>query len=159
MVTHSNIFTWKVSWTEEPGGLQSMRFQRVGHDYVTERTDTHTFGNMQGSGLTENIRLMCTSAIWGQYLVFSHPESPWGASLGVAWSVLFLYWVPSGLTVFREVIMWWFNGCNILCFLIEQATFFHWQCSLLASPLPTFPSKQNLKSNYNHLYLTRLLFS
>ena len=59
----------------------------------------------------------------------------------------------------RVAVVWWLDGCNILCFLIEQATFFHWQCSLLASPLPTFPSKQNLKIYYKHLYLTHLLFS
>ena len=27
MATHSSILAWKISWTEEPGGLQSMRFQ------------------------------------------------------------------------------------------------------------------------------------
>ena len=32
MATHSSILAWKVSWTEEPGGLQSMGLQRVGHD-------------------------------------------------------------------------------------------------------------------------------
>ena len=32
MATHSSILAWKISWTEEPGGLQSMGFQRVGHD-------------------------------------------------------------------------------------------------------------------------------
>ena len=31
MATHSNILAWKISWTEEPGGLQSMGSQRVGH--------------------------------------------------------------------------------------------------------------------------------
>ena len=31
MATHSSILAWKISWTEEPGGLQSMRSQRVGH--------------------------------------------------------------------------------------------------------------------------------
>ena len=35
MTTHSSIFAWKVSWTEEPGGLQSMVSQRVGHDWET----------------------------------------------------------------------------------------------------------------------------
>ena len=29
MATHSSIFAWKISWTEEPGGLQSMGSQRV----------------------------------------------------------------------------------------------------------------------------------
>ena len=33
MATHSSIFAWKIPWTEEPGGLQSlMGLQRVGHD-------------------------------------------------------------------------------------------------------------------------------
>ena len=32
MATNSNILAWRISWTEEPGGLQSMGSQRVGHD-------------------------------------------------------------------------------------------------------------------------------
>ena len=32
MATHSSILAWKISWKEEPGGLQSMRLQRV--EYV-----------------------------------------------------------------------------------------------------------------------------
>ena len=32
MTTHSSILVWEIAWTEEPGGLQSMGSQRVGHD-------------------------------------------------------------------------------------------------------------------------------
>ena len=32
MVTHSSILAWRIPWTEEPGGLPSMGWQRVGHD-------------------------------------------------------------------------------------------------------------------------------
>ena len=32
MATHSGILAWKIPWTEEPGRLQSMGSQRVGHD-------------------------------------------------------------------------------------------------------------------------------
>ena len=32
MSTHSSILAWKIPWTEEPGGLQSMGLQRVRHD-------------------------------------------------------------------------------------------------------------------------------
>ena len=32
MATHSSIFAWKIPWTLEPGRLQSMGSQRVGHD-------------------------------------------------------------------------------------------------------------------------------
>ena len=32
MATHSSILAWRIPWTEEPGGRQSMGSQRVGHD-------------------------------------------------------------------------------------------------------------------------------
>ena len=32
MATYSSILTWRIPWTEKPGGLQSMRSQRVGHN-------------------------------------------------------------------------------------------------------------------------------
>ena len=32
METHSGILAWRIPWTEEPGGLQSVGCQRVGHD-------------------------------------------------------------------------------------------------------------------------------
>ena len=35
MTTHSSILAWRIPWTEDPGRLQSMGLQRVGHDWVT----------------------------------------------------------------------------------------------------------------------------
>ena len=35
MAPHSSTLVWKIPWTEEPGGLQSMGSLRVGHDSVT----------------------------------------------------------------------------------------------------------------------------
>ena len=32
MAIHSSIIAWRIPWTEEPGGLQSMGSQTVGHD-------------------------------------------------------------------------------------------------------------------------------
>ena len=32
MATYSNILAWEIPWTEEPGQLQSMKVQKVGHD-------------------------------------------------------------------------------------------------------------------------------
>ena len=34
--TYSSILAWRIPWTEEPGGLQSMWFQRVGHNEMTK---------------------------------------------------------------------------------------------------------------------------
>jgi len=41
MATHSIILAWKIPWTEEPRGLQSMGFQRAGHD--NPHTMPHTY--------------------------------------------------------------------------------------------------------------------
>ena len=35
MATHPTILAWKITWTEEPGRLQSMGSERVRHNYVT----------------------------------------------------------------------------------------------------------------------------
>jgi len=40
MATYSSILAWKSPWTEEPGSLQSMGLQRVGHDGATEHVCT-----------------------------------------------------------------------------------------------------------------------
>ena len=37
MATHSSTLAWETPWTEEPGGLQSMGWQRVGHDLGTKQ--------------------------------------------------------------------------------------------------------------------------
>ena len=36
VATHSSILVWKISWRDEPGGLQSKGLQRVGHDWTIE---------------------------------------------------------------------------------------------------------------------------
>ena len=52
MAAHSGIFAWKIPWTAEPGSLQSMRLQRVRHDWVTENTHTHTCTQTHAHTLT-----------------------------------------------------------------------------------------------------------
>ena len=42
MTTHSSILSWEISWTEEPGSLQSMRSQTVRHDLVTKNKNPDT---------------------------------------------------------------------------------------------------------------------
>ena len=39
MATHSSIFTWRIPWTEEPGGLLSIGLQRVKDEPVTNAND------------------------------------------------------------------------------------------------------------------------
>ena len=47
MATHSSILDWRILWTEEPGGLQSMGSQRVRHN---QATNTCTFKSPQQVG-------------------------------------------------------------------------------------------------------------
>ena len=44
MATHCSILAWRIPWTEEPGGLQSMGSQKVGQDFAT---NTFTFPVVQ----------------------------------------------------------------------------------------------------------------
>lgn len=60
-------------------------------------------GNIQESGLIEIIPLMCTSALWDQCPVFSHPESPQGALLGVVAMV-------KGLLAAMSFVCWYHRG-------------------------------------------------
>ena len=41
MATHSNILAWRISWTEEPGGLQAMGLQKS-RTQLSNQTTTHT---------------------------------------------------------------------------------------------------------------------
>ena len=53
MATHSSTLAWKILWTEEPGRLQSMVMQRIGHDRVT--TLHFTSGGSAGKEFTCNV--------------------------------------------------------------------------------------------------------
>jgi len=37
MAIHYSIFAWRIPWTEEPGGIHSMKLQRVRHDLATKQ--------------------------------------------------------------------------------------------------------------------------
>ena len=41
MATHSSVLTWEIPWTEEPGGLQFIGWQRVRHTEATQHAQTH----------------------------------------------------------------------------------------------------------------------
>ena len=74
MAPHSSTLAWKIPWTEEPGGLQSMGSWRVGHDWAT------------------SLSLSCIGEGNGNPLQYSCLENPrdggvwWAAIHGVAQS-------------------------------------------------------------------------
>ena len=50
MTPHSSTLAWKIQWTEEPGGLQSVELLRVGHDLVIEQQQQGNIDRFQGLG-------------------------------------------------------------------------------------------------------------
>ena len=62
IATHSRILAWRIQWIEEPGGLQSMGSQRVGHDWATKQQNIYIkwvrklFPGILASGSDNNFR-------------------------------------------------------------------------------------------------------
>ena len=98
MATHSSILGWRIPWTEEPGGLQSMGSQRVGHTWATNTRASSITRGEQGlwgvagflwgvhclsGGLTSCSDLkMKAMGPWGvsDASVSSEPQWVWGVS-------------------------------------------------------------------------------
>ena len=91
MAPHSSTLAWKIPWTEEPGGLQSMGSRRVGHDWVSSLS-LFTFMHWRRK--------------WQPTLV-SCLENPrdrrawWAAIYGVAQSQTRLKWLSSSSSTVR----------------------------------------------------------
>ena len=77
MVTHSSIHAWRTPWTEEPGRLQSMGSQRVGHDWaISHIIKNQKIGDNYGYLLLSSY---CLSLCWSTlnvlfYLILSTTE-------------------------------------------------------------------------------------
>ena len=74
MAIHSSVLAWEILWTEEPDRLQSMGFQRVGHDLVTKHTRTYivamkTYVSMKTSSYHKPLRSSQTKSITQFYFI------------------------------------------------------------------------------------------
>ena len=80
-VTHSSILAWSIPWTEEPGGLWSIRLQKAGHDWSAlpcthTHIDIHTSDNSKQDGdldyfVNELLILMkCPFTVVFHYILF-----------------------------------------------------------------------------------------
>ena len=77
--THSSILAWRIPWTEEPGRLQSMGSQRVGHDWATK-----TNINVKSSLYNLSLFTLCKGFMTAdERKLFDHLKSPH-----------LKYWVP-----------------------------------------------------------------
>ena len=76
MATHSSILAWRIPWTEEAGGLQSMGSQRVRHDWATntDRYFNRWFINISSFFSSQFQLLLPSWGVWASYsptLVFA----------------------------------------------------------------------------------------
>ena len=80
MATHSSILAWRIPWTGEPGGLQSMGSQRVKHNWATN-TETHVFCPPQRQRQADE-RLWRPEGVGGVQAHFS--QRLWGTGPGTS---------------------------------------------------------------------------
>ena len=72
MATHSSILAWEIPWAEESGGLQSMRSQRVGHDWAQVHDD---------------LKIHCKSLTGKQYLEIKSRRIKYDMYLIASWKI------------------------------------------------------------------------
>ena len=99
MATHSCILAWRIPWMEEPGGLQSMGLQRVGHDWVTS--------------LSLSLSLL-TTCMWVQAILY-------------LW-VLLYFLIYLTTVILKETSVWSFKqlNCCFVLFLCRRLRDVHW---------------------------------
>ena len=66
MATHSSILAWRVPWTEEPGGLQSLGLQRVRHNLMTQHSTKNARGPLYSCIVLEGKELFHQSDLCKQ---------------------------------------------------------------------------------------------
>ena len=95
MAPHSNTLAWKIAWTEEPGGLQSMGSLRVGHDWATslslftfmhwrrnwQPTPVFLPGESQGRGSLMGCRLWCLTELDMTEVMQQQQHGGWVSSI------------------------------------------------------------------------------
>ena len=88
MATHSSILAWRIPWVEEPGGLQSMGSQRVGHDWATSLSLwTHMLLGSISTTFEKNIHL-CIFACTGSSLPHAGLLELWRVGSSLQWLLL-----------------------------------------------------------------------
>ena len=79
MAIHSSILAWRIPWTEEPGGLQSVGSQRVGHDWATNTT-TKVLNSKRDYKLSiSSVQFSCSvvsDSLWPHELQHTRPPCP-----------------------------------------------------------------------------------
>ena len=92
MAPHSSIVAWKITWMEEPGGLQSVGSLRIGNDWATSLS-FFTFMHWRRKWQPTSVFLPGESHVWRSMVGYS----PWGRWVGDDWATslsrfTFMHW-------------------------------------------------------------------
>ena len=121
MATHSSILAWRIPWTEEAGGLQSMETQTAGHNRAT---NTFTFINVTFkyniSSNNTNVTFLCISFLLLHFRRLAMPLIP---RLVVPTLIIWSEWGPQDLSTVR-VTCWWLQAYLVL---LHFAFFTNWR--------------------------------
>ena len=117
MAIHSSVLAWKIPWTEQPGGLQSMGLQRVEHDWATHHS-TATAWCLRSLLTLTVVGFIC--AILGKKMEFKQ-----------------INYGPSGLMKQRVQATFSFILCH---FIFAFLVLFRWIISLSLSGMFPIPS-------------------
>ena len=121
MAPHSSTLAWKIPWMEEPGGLQSMGSQRVGHDF----TFTFHFHALEKEMATHSSvlawRIPGTGEPGGRPSMGSHRVGHNWSDLAAAAVVVV---IGEWLWIVEELFRYW-TRCS-LCWITEQS-FWHFE--------------------------------
>ena len=124
MATHSSILAWRIPWMEEPGGLQSMGSQRVGHDWATS---LHFSTSLQ--------IFMCCIFITIQFLIikFIFYFCPWLILFRSLFFFISLIWIFSVYFTCTDLIVLWSENVLSLVLILTNFLrlffFFFFSCS------------------------------
>ena len=122
MAAHSSILAWKIPWTEEPGRLQSMGSQRVGHDWATS-LDPWSWSchaaNLQNSFILQN---------WNSITIKQTKKSSFHALPSPShWqspsTFIFMNWITLGTKY--KLVTHYLISCDGLISLSLFSMFFH----------------------------------
>ena len=121
MATHSSILAWRIPWTEEPGGLQSIELQEVGHDW-NDFAHTHSLENDK-----QPKELNWFLILWFDLNVKKREISKPTLKSSTIWTILKIFIIicykPTygGNTLFLDWMLMWYKWKFIeheMCFLL-----------------------------------------
>ena len=161
MATHSSILAWKIPRTEEPGVLQPMGSQRMGHDWATEHACTWTSQNSLKFSFRYSpflcVAFLNETDVWDSNISLDVGVSSmkfW--KLGdreATWALKYIWTAFIGCTTQADAKYHWLNGADVEEQILWEITMLS-RCfpSLLKAPsdLPQpFPNPQQLALQLN----------